>query len=871
MTAVRWIRGSVVHRCPLCRDEASKEQVVQVAVPGTQERVTVSRCNGCRSMVITGHLLADVTPSDEAIDWYVQQSAGIETIFERLAPFQRSGVVRFADVGCNFGFGVDIASRLFGWDAEGFDPSPAAARGHLELTSRVRREPLTAATAVASPFDLMLASEVIEHVEDPVAFLEGVLPHLRPEGVLVLTTPSADAVRPDAALASLLPAISPGHHRFLASSRALTGVLRSVGLNHLDVRDDGGTIVVVASRAGSPFVCDAPGDAPVAQVVDYLDRLADASDVAPGVRLGASARHAKQLVLRGRLDDVPPSRARLDRHLAEQHGFTLDDLAEVARRSELGERLPWFVVGNLFADGMYELQRGSARAASARFDVAATTWQHLDRRLDGALDLETAHLGLMAAAHRLLSLAQSEPAEVPAEAARVEALAVACSPRERGEIARLTAAAFSGLVAAGEYVPAERLLPRVEPILDGLLGGDPNARRAGLDALFCRAMLALQRGEPALARRTFLRCCDETAHDDDAHAAGLLREAARHADISAEHVRANTARGGVVHDLDVYWADAGGIYVQGFAFVPGAPASEITLRWGAATCAGAGPGPHAGAAAMHPDDPAAAASGFRGHLAGPLTDRLVVELTTAHGRRTIDVALPAHPLPPWPGEADPDTVRASLCDALRRHAPAGRAVALGVRGHDDSALANWRDDLPGREVLGIDVHPGPGVDLVGDAHVMSSFVEPASVAIFVCDAVFEHLEAPWLVAAEVARILVPGGLALVSAPSVWPEHAVPNDFWRMSADGLRSLFGPALGFTVLSSGGFGNVSVGPGPLMRSAHGSMPVHYGPSTSYVLARKDADLPADVVRWPYDASGGRERALQYPVQGVETGGVR
>jgi hypothetical protein len=274
---------------------------------------------------------------------------------------------------------------------------------------------------------------------------------------------------------------------------------------------------------------------------------------------------------------------------------------------------------------------------------------------------------------------------------------------------------------------------------------------------------------------------------------------------------------------------------------------------------------------MYPDDRAAAMSGFRAHLIGPLASTVVVDLATEHGRRTIDVVLPRHPLPDWPTDTRPTVVHRALNEMLLRHAPDGPIIALGTRGHDDSALEQWRSDLPDREVLGVDVHPGPGVDVVGDAHMLSRFIAPGSVAVFLSDAVFEHLEAPWLVAAEVQRILKVGGLALVSVPSVWPQHAAPNDFWRMSPFGLRSLFGPNLGFTVLTSGGFGAVSVVPGEHTREAHSSMPVIYGPSMAYVLARKDRDLESHVVEWPYDPVDGLVRAQQYPVDCVETGLAR
>jgi hypothetical protein len=323
-----------------------------------------------------------------------------------------------------------------------------------------------------------------------------------------------------------------------------------------------------------------------------------------------------------------------------------------------------------------------------------------------------------------------------------------------------------------------------------------------------------------------------------------------------------------VHHLDFYWADARGIYVAGYAFVPGKPAASVRLRWGAASCDTGSPGVHPGAAREFGDDPASIRCGFSAHLLGPLSSQLTIELDTDAGTRRVDIELPSHPLPDWPAEADPEFAERALIETMVRTAPEGPVIALGTRGHTDEGTEAWRHIFTGRTVIGIDIHAGPGVDLVGDAHRLSSIIVPGSAAAFVSNVVFEHLEVPWLVALEVQRILRIGGLALVSAPMVWPEHAAPNDFWRASPFGLRSLFGPALGFRVLAAGGFGDVSMVPGPRMREHHPSMPTMFGPSIAYVLARKEEDLAPESARWPYHPEAGLMRAKQYPIDCVGTG---
>ncbi len=54
--------------------------------------------------------------------------------------------------------------------------------------------------------------------------------------------------------------------------------------------------------------------------------------------------------------------------------------------------------------------------------------------------------------------------------------------------------------------------------------------------------------------------------------------------------------------------------------------------------------------------------------------------------------------------------------------------------------------------------------------------------------VFEHINKPWKAAEEITRILRPGGLAFHSTIFSWRYHPCPQDFFRYSPDGMKSLF-----------------------------------------------------------------------------------
>ncbi|MBI4224911.1 MAG: glycosyltransferase [Candidatus Sungbacteria bacterium] len=92
----------------------------------------------------------------------------------------------------------------------------------------------------------------------------------------------------------------------------------------------------------------------------------------------------------------------------------------------------------------------------------------------------------------------------------------------------------------------------------------------------------------------------------------------------------------------------------------------------------------------------------------------------------------------------------------------------------------------GEEFINIDVYPFPQVDVVADA---SALPFPAGTADgVVSESLLEHVADPVKVAAEMSRVLKPGGLLYVSAPFVHPYHASPDDFNRWTVSGLKQLF-----------------------------------------------------------------------------------
>jgi SAM-dependent methyltransferase len=108
-----------------------------------------------------------------------------------------------------------------------------------------------------------------------------------------------------------------------------------------------------------------------------------------------------------------------------------------------------------------------------------------------------------------------------------------------------------------------------------------------------------------------------------------------------------------------------------------------------------------------------------------------------------------------------------------------------------------RDLFPEKaHYVGFDIKKGPNVDIVGDAHRLSSYVRERFNFVF-CVSTFEHLLMPWKVAIEINRVLEPDGLVFVQSHQAWPVHDAPWDYWRFSKYAWNALFNEYTGFKLL--------------------------------------------------------------------------
>lgn len=132
-------------------------------------------------------------------------------------------------------------------------------------------------------------------------------------------------------------------------------------------------------------------------------------------------------------------------------------------------------------------------------------------------------------------------------------------------------------------------------------------------------------------------------------------------------------------------------------------------------------------------------------------------------------------------------------------APLKSGAVLEIGSRARSAVSRKHRIPSCLEYVGLDILDGPNVDVVGDAHELSTIFPHRKFVAAFSASVFEHLIMPWKVALELNHVLTPGGLVYTSTHQTWPMHEEPWDFWRFSKHSWRGIFNPTTGFDLIEA------------------------------------------------------------------------
>ena len=205
--------------------------------------------------------------------------------------------------------------------------------------------------------------------------------------------------------------------------------------------------------------------------------------------------------------------------------------------------------------------------------------------------------------------------------------------------------------------------------------------------------------------------------------------------------------------------------------------------------------------------------------------------------------------------------------SLSRSLPSPRILEIGS--WTSSTDVSLRSLFPTAiEYVGFDIRRGHEVDVVGDAHNLSSHFSRKSFDLVISVSVFEHLLFPWKVVLEMNKVMRSGAYVYLSTHPTWPAHEQPCDFWRFQEHAFAGLFNEHTGFELVSvveglpCKAYSLVDRGP---------TLPVClYAMNQGVaVIAKKVADYREDLLRW--DISAADVVNTKYPGSDLPRGTVR
>ncbi|MCF3945837.1 class I SAM-dependent methyltransferase [Acidiphilium iwatense] len=365
--------------CPNCGAAGPSPLLVLVRWTGTKKMAPMRRaiyaCPNCDARFYETMRLPDYHHEEtRVIGWpqfYIQQNAGLWPVTAPIARIAKPRGARFLEIGGGYGFGLDFAIHALGWTGMGIDPSPLAERGRAELGLPVRVGYFPEADDSGGlPWDAIVATEVIEHMDHPGVLLRDIAARIAPDGVVLLTTPDGGAIAPGTPYEALEQILVPEIHMVFQTVRSLEHALRTAGFAHVAVTRDAHSVVAFASMA--PLALDDDPALLRRRFRAYLDGRAANLDPVSDAGIGLLGRALFEAANDGDFAAAAAARDLLFPAIRRRFGLdlaTIETLPEPClepRLAALKDRIPFNLGPVMYAEAMRRIGLGATRAEVVR-------------------------------------------------------------------------------------------------------------------------------------------------------------------------------------------------------------------------------------------------------------------------------------------------------------------------------------------------------------------------------------------------------------------------------------------------------------------------------------------------------------------------
>jgi SAM-dependent methyltransferase len=448
-------------RCPVCGADGSKSFVLTSAASWHEgPSLDLFACPSCDS-----RFFVDFEPPkyehfdsfDAYLKFYLEVGAGVDQLVRHVFAAPLNPNAHYLEIGCGFGFALDFARRMLALDVCGIDPSPFAAAGARLLGLPIIGGYLTQDTDLGGrKFDLAVASEVIEHIAEPVAFLRLIAAHLAPNGVLILTTPNGESAAPSTPAGMLRPLLSTGWHYILFSRKSLASVLELAGFRHVEVLVRNHTLVAAATSGDLRVDLEAPVDRGMLR--RYLEERRHSVDD-NRISHGLGYRLLKELTNDSRYEEALAVYEDLKSQFAAAYGLDIEAPPDQWLRPEdradfhaFALRYPMCLCGVAYLRGIMALNHHSNPAQAVHFFSLAAQYGRLLREALQAVGADDGETEQLTQRSRILvnrALAYTAPEEAAAGALNL----LVENPPQRDAVSEI----FVHLVNLGALNAAGRL------------------------------------------------------------------------------------------------------------------------------------------------------------------------------------------------------------------------------------------------------------------------------------------------------------------------------------------------------------------------------------------------------------------------------
>jgi SAM-dependent methyltransferase len=134
-----------------------------------------------------------------------------------------------------------------------------------------------------------------------------------------------------------------------------------------------------------------------------------------------------------------------------------------------------------------------------------------------------------------------------------------------------------------------------------------------------------------------------------------------------------------------------------------------------------------------------------------------------------------------------DTTKALISHYVDQLDLSGQVLEIGGQRLDSCAIDLFREPRFSYHNLDLEVSDIPDTIAADITDCRDTIADESFDIVVACD-VFEHIDRPWLAAAEISRMLKPGGLVIANTLFAWRNPPGPVDYWTYLPESLEFLF-----------------------------------------------------------------------------------